>query len=292
MLISDRLYPHPVLSWFSDDYLDRIFQPAIEVKPNKNFFRIVMNCNTSSRCLRDLISSKNAAYCVHIECSSTRFRSAYTSHEPSFEIDIPVSDLEGRVEVSRFIICTAPVHNFASSEFHSDFSGRSFDLIVGDVLAVAETVDFPAIKKDDELAKLPSIFSIIPNMDDSAPPLDVSLVGNKIVVSIASELHHKFVNLNASYDARATLSSMILVPALVYTLSEIRVSESLFELSDRRWFRVLSKRFSDLGIDVMRLQENTDSDVVLAGRLLDNPICRAFEDLEELLSNFDGGEDE
>ena len=292
MLISDRLYPHPVLSWFADDYSDRVFQPSIEVKPNKTYFRIEMNCNTSSVALKNLIKSGNAAYCIHVECSSTRYRDVFISSEQSFEVDIPVGELEGRVEVSRFIVCTTSVHNFSSDEFHSDFSGRSFDLMVGDVLAVAETVDFTAVKKDDELAKVPSIFSIIPNQEDDAPPLDVSLVSDKIVVALSPEMHQKFVNLNASFDSIAMLCSMILIPALVYTLGEIRSSEELYELNDRRWFRVIQKRLDSLGIDIMKLHDNSDTNVVLAGRLLDNPIERAFKDLEEVISGFDGGEDE
>ena len=292
MLISERLYPHPVLSWFSDDYPERVFQPAIEVKPNATFFRIIMSCNTSSKAIKDLISKKQAAYCIHVECSSTRYRGAFTSYDQSFEVDIPVSDLEGKVEVSRFVVCTAPVQNFSSSEFHDDFSGRSFDLMVGDTIAVAETVDFPALKKDDELAKLPSIFSIVPNLNDTPPPLDTSLLGNKIVVSLSPELHARFLNLNSSMEARALLCSMILIPALVNTLSEIRTADNKYELNDRRWFRVLSKRFSDLGVDIMRLDQNPETNVVLASRLLDDPITRAFEDLEEALSNFGGDEDE
>ena len=94
MLISDRLYPHPVLSWFADDYSDRVFQPSIEVKPNKTYFRIEMNCNTSSVALKNLIKSGNAAYCIHVECSSTRYRDVFISSEQSFEVDIPVVELE------------------------------------------------------------------------------------------------------------------------------------------------------------------------------------------------------
>lgn len=292
MLISERLYPHPVLSWFSDDYPERIFQPAIEVKPNATSFRIVMNCNTSSKAIKNLIAQKVAAYCIHVECSSTRFRGAFTSYEPSFDVDIPVSDLEGRVEVSRFVVCTSPVKNYSSVEFHDDFSGRSFDLTVGDALAVAETVDFTALKKNDELAKLPSIFSIVSNTNEAPPPMDVSLEGDKIRIPLSPEVYQKFLNLNQSLEARALLISMIYIPALIHTIGEIRVAGNKYELNDRRWFRVLNKRFSDLGVDLMRLDENTDSDVVLAARLLDDPITLALGDLEEALSTMGDDDDE
>ena len=290
MLINQRLYPHPVLSWFSDDYPERMFQPAIDVKPNKSFFRIIMNCNTSSKALRDLIDQKKAAYCIHIECSSTRYRSAHKSFDNEFEVDIPVSDLEGKVEVSRFIISVDTIHNFSTNEFHDDFSGRSFDLIVGDVLAVAETAAFPAIKKDDELAELPSIFSIVPSLDEDPPPFDVSIIGNKIVITLSSRTHQIFMGLNSSSDARATLCTMILIPALVYTLNEVRSHPTISDLFDRRWFRVLRKRFEDIQVDIMQLSNNSDSDLVIAGKLIEDPIIKAFDDLESMLIGI--GEDD
>lgn len=289
MQITKRAYPHPVLSYFGDDYCDRLFQPAIDVKPNKSFFRVMMSCNTSSTSLRELIQAKRAAYCIHVECASTRYRAVFTSFDRSFEVDIPVSDLEGKVEVSRLIVCTEPVTNYSSSEFHSDFSGRSFDLRVGDVLAVAETAEFPAIKKDDELARLPSIFSIIPAVSDDAATMDVDLSGDKIVVTLSKPVHQKLSDLNSSVEARTTLMSMIHIPALVFTISTIRSHDDPGELLNRRWYRVLHKRFSDFNIDLARIDENSDSDVVLAGILMDSPLAKAVEDLDGILISY--GED-
>jgi len=290
MQINERLYPHPVLSWFADDYIKGIFQPSISVVPNKSFFRIVMVCRTSSKSLRQLISEKKASYSVHVECSSTRFRAAFTSFEENFEIDIPVSDLEGKVEVSRFIVCTEDVKNYSSEEFHADFAGRSFDLLVGDVLAVAETVEFPAIKKDDELAKLPSIFSILRSHEDDAASVDVDLSGKKIKVLLSPEVHQKFIDLNSDVSTRATLCCALLVPALIMALELIRDNEDLGELFDKRWFHVLAKRLQDLGIDIMRLKDYPESNVVLANKLLEDPLLKSFTDLESLLIEF--GEDQ
>lgn len=283
MQINQRLYPHPVLSWFSDDYPRGIFQPALQVTPNKSFFRLLLVCKTSSKALKGLIAERKAAYCIHVECPATRFRSAFTSYEENYEIDIPVSDLDGKVEVSRTIVCTATIKNFSSEEFHSDFSGRSFDLSPGDVMAAAETVEFPAIKKDDELAKLPSIFSILRSQEENPEHFDIDLGDQKIKILLAPELHKTFLDLNAEIAMRATLCSLILIPALISALEHVRSTDETSALFDRRWFVVLSKRAKDVGIDVLSLKDSAESSLVIAGKLLGNPLSKSFNDLESLL---------
>lgn len=292
MLISERHYPHPVLSFFSDDYKEKIFQSSLNVRPNKTFFRLVVKANTSSAALKELISQKIAAYCIHVECASTRYRDCFTFFDNDFEVDIPVSDLEGKVEVSRFVVCLSPKQNYSSGEFHEDFSGRSFDLLPGDILAVAPTAEFPASKKD-ELATIPSIFAIVANDDEDSPPIDVHLMGPKIKVILSPSLHRSFVDLNSSVDARALLTSMVLIPALVFTVHELRVTDQIYSFNDKRWFDVIRRRLENLGVDIMKLDEYPDSDLVLAGRLLNDPIVDAFDDLNEiLLSMGEGSEDE
>jgi hypothetical protein len=286
MQINQRLYPHPVLSWFSDDYPKGIFQPALQVLPNKSFFRIVLVCKTSSKAIKGLIADKKAAYCIHVECPSTRFRSAFVSYEEGFEVDIPVSDLEGKVEVSRTVVCTVGIKNFSSEEFHSDFSGRSFDLAPGDVVAVAETVEFPAIKKDDELAKLPSIFSILRSQEVNPEDIDVDLGDQKLKIVLSPDLHKKFLGLNADVVMRATLCSSLLIPALICALEHIRYTDEASALLDRRWFNVLSKRMRDIGIDPQNLKDCSESSLVIAYKLLDKPLTKSFDDLESLLKEF------
>lgn len=283
MQINQRLYPYPVLAWFNDDYPRGIFQPALQVVPNKNFFRLVLVCKTSSRSIKALIAEKKAAYCIHVECSSTRFRSAYISYEENFEIDIPVSDLDGKVEVSRTIVATQLVRNFSSEEFHADFSGRSFDLSPGDVISVAETVEFPAIKKDDELAKLPSIFAISASKDEDPEDIDIDLSDQKLKIILAPELHRKFLDLNGDPAMRATLSSALLIPALISALEYIRNTDEPGALFDKRWFNVLSRRMSDLGIDAGSLGECPDSSLTIANKLLNKPLSQSLDDLESLL---------
>jgi hypothetical protein len=287
MQIKPRLYPHPVLAWFSDDYRNAMFQPAFEVGGNKGFYKIRMTCRTSSKSLNRLILEGRAAYAIHVECPATRYRAFFTSTDESFEVDIPVAEIDAKVEVCRLIVATQEVLNYASDEFHADFTGRSFRLIKGDSLAVAEDIVFYADKKDDELAKLPSIFSIRRSHKDDAPPLSVDLSGDRIAVYLASTTHDRFISLNSDELLRSTLSASVLVPALVYALEKMMHEEEREALLDLRWYRTITRKLKDLGVSVESLAESGESSVVLSNKLIGDPLHNSLEDLTQVLQRME-----
>ena len=283
MQIKPRLYPHPVLAWFSDDYRNAMFQPAFEVGGNKGFYKIRMTCKTSSRSLNRLISEGRAAFAIHVECPATRYRALFTATDESFEVDIPVADIDAKVEVCRLIVATQEVLNYASDEFHEDFTGRSFRLIKGDSLAVAEDITFYADKKSDELAKLPSIFSIRRSHDGEAPPLSVDLSADRIVVSLSPSAHERFTSLNSDELLRSTLCASVLVPALVHALERMMHEEERDSLVDLRWYRTIAKKLKDLGVDPERLSDGGENSVALSSRLIGDPLLSSLDDLTQVL---------
>jgi len=283
MQIKPRLYPHPVLAWFSDDYQNCVFSPEIIIEGKKEFFRVSMTCNTSSNSLKDLIQQKKAAYAVHVECTSTRYRSLFTSFEDNFNFNIPVGNVDGRVDVCRLILAQSEIHNYSSSEFHLDFECRSFSLIPGDTLSVAEDLSFSANKKDDELAKFPSIFTIVKNSGIAPHSIDIDISGQKIKVLLDPNLYQTFTYLNNDVLMRSTLSSQILLPALVFTLEKITSQSDYSELMDLRWYRVLAKKMKEMNIEITSLNIYPEVSLVLANKLLGDPISNSLKDLENVV---------
>ena len=281
MEIKERLYPYPVLSWYSDDYVDKMFQPSTEVTGNKKFYKIILTYKTSSKSINNLIKEKKATYALHLECTSTRFRSIYKFDDENYEIDIPVGDLNDKVQATRVIIANDEIINYSSPEFHEDFSGRSFNLNKGDVIAIGCPYTFFADKKDDELAKLPSIFSIKKNSDEAAPSVDVDISSEKIVIYLSSNIHERFSLLNVDQLLRTTLVSSIYVPALIYTLEKLTQITNHEDFEELRWYRVLAKRLKDLNFDITRL--DSENSVVIANALIDDPMLSSLKDLKEIL---------
>ena len=287
MQIKPRLYPHPVLAWFSDDYRNAMFQPAFEVGGNKGFYKIRMTCKTSSKSLNRLISEGRAAFAIHVECPATRYRALFMATDESFEVDIAVADIDAKVEVCRLIVATQEILNYASDEFHEDFTGRSFRLIKGDSLAVAEDITFYADKKSDELAKLPSIFSIRRSNDNEAPPLSVDPSADRIAVWLSPSAHDRFTSLNSDELLRSTLSASVLVPALVLVLEKMMHDEERESLMDLRWYRTIARKLKDLDLDAERLADSGESSVVLSNKLIGDPLSNSLEDLTQVLQRME-----
>jgi hypothetical protein len=289
MEIKERLYPYPVLSWYSDDYIDTIFQPSFEITGNKKFYKIILTYKTSSKSINNLIKEKKAVYALHLECTSTRFRSIYKFDDDTYEIDIPVGDLDDKVQATRVIIADDEIINYSSPEFHEDFSGRSFNLNKGDIIAVGSPLTFFADKKDDELAKLPSIFSIKKNPDEAAPSIDIKIFNEKIIVYLNSNVHDKFSILNLDQLLRTTLISSIYVPALIYTLEKLTKIMNHEDYEEFRWYRVLAKRLKELNFDITKL--DSENSVVVANALIDDPLSNSLNDLKEILLRNQSQED-
>ena len=103
MDIRYRLYPHPVLSSFSDDYRTSL-EFTCNVKKGIRELVFDMEARTDDKGILDLISSGKAEYVYHIECPLTSFRTLIKSEIPMVSRHIPERDLNGQVEVCCFIV--------------------------------------------------------------------------------------------------------------------------------------------------------------------------------------------
>lgn len=278
MQVSYRTYPHPVLSYFSDDYLRCHYQTNISTTVSRNSYAFSVISKTSSRSLLSLLASGDALHAVHVECAATRFRKLYKSGVDEFNIEISAEQLDGRVELCSFIIASKNIDEYFSEEFHSDFGGRKFRIRKGDILAVEKDRVFVAEKEHDPLRKLPSIFTIRANPIENAPPIDLDSSGNKVVIQLSHELHTIYKKLSSDRAMTQILSSMIIVPALISLLEIINSGLSvnnISEIEERRWFMVLANKLKELGYK-LNSGEFADSSLLIAQKLIGAPLSQAL----------------
>src|SRR5262245_1990819 len=112
MQIKPRSYPHPVLAHFSDDIVNSVFQPVVTVTGNKNAYSFDAIFKTNNADLLELIKGKKARYAVHVECTQTRYRNILTSETEKFSFEIPAGMLDGRVEVTSFILASTAIDKY------------------------------------------------------------------------------------------------------------------------------------------------------------------------------------
>lgn len=287
MFIKPRQFPHPVLSDFSDDMVGCDFQASLLPSVTSSTYNFNASFMTSCSDLQELITDGKACYAVHIECAKTRFRALHKSHVDVFSFSIPAARLDGTVELSSFILAEDNIDGYSSRFFHEDYAGSSFRIMRGDILAVAENKSFEADKQIEEIKNIPSIFSIQPNRTEDAPPLDVYMVSHKIVIFLSDDNFSRYQLLKSNRDISPIFFQMLIMPALVLVLEILRKQTGeAEEFDDKRWYKVLSKKLAEKGYKITDLDDSSDSSVLIAQRLVGEPLPLSFKALEDISTGY------
>jgi hypothetical protein len=286
MKINERLYPHPVQSYFSDDLQDCSFQVTQRIHAARQTYKVQVMARTSSSDLRSLVAEGHAIYAVHIECAATRYRRLITSADEEFFEEIPADLLDGRVEVCSLIVASKDIPEYKNSNFHVDYGDTSFFVKKGDVLAVGNDIHFDATKDIDPLQNVASIFKVRPNLSATNESLMVDLQDHCVVILLSQKNFDFFSQLRVDQDRQTLLASMIVVPALVFVLEEIKsaaTSGDIDEFNDRRWFKVIAKKVKQLGLDPERLDTwASETSLVLAQKLVGDPLSSSLKSMADL----------
>lgn len=285
MRIRYRQYPHPVLSHFSDDLVGCVFETKLDIDVTKSTYEFKACCRTDNKDLLDLIKNKKACFAFHIECAGTRFRKIFTSFEEEFSFTISADRLDGRVEICSFILAAEDITDYRNKNFHPDYGGIFFKVRKGDVLAVDRDRIFFAGKEIDPLKRIPSIFTVAPNENQDAPPIDIDATNNRVVILLSKENFDRFKNLQLDQSLHSTLASLLVIPALISLLEMIKEgiredSTGVSEYEELRWFRVIVSKLKDIGIDIYNSNSFSDSTIKIAQKLIGNPLTSSLKNLE------------
>ncbi len=288
MQIKPRSYPHPVLAHFTDDIVNSVFQPAVTVKGNKNAYVFDAVFKTNNPDLLQLIAEKKARYAVHVECTQTRYRDIFRSDAEQFSFEVPAGMLDGRVEVTSFILASEALDQYRNESFHPDYAKLTFRVSKGDTRAVGHDREFAAEKKSDPLRKVPSIFSIVPDDATDATLMDIDTNGAKVRVTLSRSNHDAYLTLKADQSLHAILSAAVIVPALVTVIDEIRragTEKGIEAYKNRRWFLVVARRLREIGIDPENPDTFLDSSLRIAHEMLGQPLSASLEGLKMIMQD-------
>lgn len=299
----NKNYPHPVLSKERDDFDKRkaYFDIKIFSKTEGNYYRLNCQVKLKERVIEDLIKQGNAKFVIRVHCNRTRFRKVFEFSELQEEIILPASSLDSKIEISTYIVAKKKIESYTSLSFHSDYEDISFIILPGDVLAEGPEYSMDVEKEIDKLVKLPSIFTIILDQAKTAPSMNVDSGGDKIVVrlnKINFEKYKQLKQMQEQYGNLAPLtSSLFITPALVMVLENIRLdiekegynSDDLQgyvdeKIQEHRWFNVIHRKLKEQGKGFTHPDLFIDGSIVIAQKLLGEPLTQGLDFFEELLT--------
>ena len=277
MKVTDRLFPHPVLSYFSDDFGRYRFQATPEVTFAQSQVQILCSFALVEPELKTMIAGGFAEYVVHAESPYTRYRIVERTSEDCLLITIDGMDVMDRIELSAFVIARKHIDNFHSSNFHPDFGDQAFSISKGQLLAVSEPY-YIDVEDPEELRRpVSSIIRVVENAETDARPMLIDVNDHKIIVRMSEANFERYRSVSTDVASAPALHVAVVVPALMQAISFIR-QDADGEHADKRWYRHIERHCLTLGIE---LTDKEVSEIEIALALLEDPLARSLAYIRE-----------
>ncbi len=278
MDIRSRLYPYPVLSDSTDDYTVSSFAFELDIRkgPCELIFSVKMMLNDTV--LQNMIQNNEAQFLIHIECPYTAYRVALCFTEDFFERHILEKNLNGKVSVCGFVVAKKDIRNYSNPAFNSDYNGLKFDIDKGGILAVGGQYNMIVTKETEDLAKIPSIFTICRCASDSDNSMKIDIDGDKIAVNLCNEDFQNYKLLSCSPSFLPVFHSMLIMPSLIYIFETLR-REGTENYETRRWYQAIRKTLGKYEITLNEESLAQYPSFELAQKLLELPVNKAFSSL-------------
>lgn len=281
MNITNRLFAYPVLSDEKDDYIKSLFNVDFEqamqgVNSLKLIFDIAMNCPE----LEQLILNGQAEYVIHLECSTTAFREVLRSVSKHIEHTIPIGRVNGSFDAVAFVILKKNASNFYCTDWVDDYSGITFSLFPGSILAYQNLQSLDITKDYEEFTNAGSIFTIYKRITEDDRPAEINLDSSKIRIGLGTKDYDIYAIYATKTELQALFHSMLILPALVYVFEELKQEGGEETYHNKEWFIALENAYSKRGIVFMEevlYAEKTSYQ--LAQEAMELPLSKAFDQI-------------
>lgn len=278
MDIRHRLYPYPILSNTTDDYIDSEFNMELQVSSGLREICLSINLHLLNKEINRLICDGLAEYVIHIECPYTSFRTVILTDDVYVVKNIPEHKLNGKVSVCSFVVAKEDIPEYHNSSFNKDYDNMNFALHRGNVIAIGGQANISITKEAEELSKIPSIFTICKNAQDIDDSMKIDITGEKIAITLCNKSFANYKMLSGNPIMLPILHSMLIVPTLIYTFETLK-KEGISEFEDLRWYKSVTKTLKKNGFMLNEELLDITPSYELAQKSLNMPIDRALESL-------------
>lgn len=269
--------PYPVLG-IHDDVYPLLEEGCVQMDdPIKTTteYHFGISLTQRNRDITALVAAGKAEYACEVTCKDTFLRRCWHSSTPHFDITIGRKEVCGHIDFQCFIAAKVDIPDYTNSDFNEDYYGFSFDLEVGDMLAVFPLAWWNTEIKFDKLYAAGSFMQIV----EAADGIDktwFNLEEQRIMIEMPHDLFVQYQRIGNSFPE--VIHSSLVHNALVYALS------SLGEYQDKGklWADSLMARIADDPL----LQQYDLSDMAqvykVADILLQDPYKRLLDSLEKI----------
>ena len=278
MLLRNKYYPYPVIIEGGDYYINSSFDAEVEQEIEGYNVKLLFRAELNNDEIQDLLDAGMVEIVYHIECPQTCFRTCFRTRDKVSSYLLKDTEVNGNVQVCSFIVAKKNIDKYTNRSFSADYAGFRFDIEKGCVMAIGSQLNVRVNKIRDDLANTSSIFSIVPNKDQMETTVITDLSKNRIVIMLPEKTYGLYANMQNYMDVQPAMHAMIIIPALMYALNEIKQDkEQLYNYEEHRWFRSLKKACEGIGITISEETLANIDTYKTAQLLLNSPVLKAME---------------
>lgn len=293
MRLGKKIPPYPILnkSLNMSSYKNSNFSFSYELEETTELLRI-KNAKIETNCsdLLNYFKQKKLKAVVIVECSSTVYRNQFEISINPIDIEIPIRDLNDKVEISCFTYATEDIENYSSQDMQDVYQGYSFNIEKYSIFAVDDGITMKIEYDDKEDNKVSSIFSVIKSFDPNLKNMKIELNDRKIKIILPEKPFEYYDALKDKEPFQSIFFSIIVIPALTYAFGEIQKFPNETEMDDiidkYSWFKSVIasyKKFHHIDLDYETFKQFMPLE--LAQDLMNNCVASSFDDFYKAVTN-------
>lgn len=253
MLNANINYPYPVIRAYVEDYQTTVFKGAFVVNLQPDGYLVRPNFEIQNDGIKNLIADGKMTYALEVQSPATWFRRLYLIKDNK-SIRLDPAFLHERVELTPCIVATMPISGFENEDFETEYSGMTFDINVGDIIAIGEKRSFDALYQNDIIKNGTSIVSVAG--EDSAKEIICDFTGSVIKITLPAEQYEDYIECGYLKTKYKTLNAILTIPALVEAIGIIASDENNQEhtsgFESKAWYKTIM-------VNLKRAAENNET---------------------------------
>lgn len=261
-----------------DDYKSNTFTFDYNAESNGDTVLIQYTTTISNKHILKKLNNLTIKLALMIECAKTAYRNLFVLKDLDGTIEVPSSSLSSKVEMCCLLLANEDYIIDKQSGISSDYMDTSFKINKGFIVGYDNTYSFIVDKDKEDEFKASSIISVVKKLD-LKDYMDIDLDNdNKIKIQLGDEMYQRFVQIQGQ-DKLPVVHSMIVLPALVYVIDQIKNKDLRETYSDYYWYRCIDKQLEVLNIGIDSSAFENKSSLAIAQELLKLPINHALINL-------------
>lgn len=272
MRLSDETrFPHPVLSRFSDDYLEGEFDVEFDIyeTPATGALSLTYQIKVTDAAMARLVNNGQATAGCFISCPDTYYNMLHSLSWPTGRLDFVPGSLLNGVVVRPVIFANDNIPKWDTGTINSEFD-LPVDLLKNDLLALGEERIFSVGQA--KLAEIESIFELDFSDEVVDGVIQVTLDADRITITTSRKTFDVIDLLRGQENGAPIVMNAVYLPAVMETLNELIREPGQYQ--GRRWYTPFAARCDVTGV---KIEETGLSILDAAQTLLESPIERLDE---------------